>query len=232
MNGDTDDGAALLRALSDEPAAVLYDLTGLTARSGLPRALDMLLRYLTAWSGTAVLVCADQASLRKLLGDHPIGAWVTIWPSLQSAMQAAHAQPGPVRAFLDLDPRATAPRTARRFAHQTLRPWCDQLLLEHANLVVSELTTNVVLHADTPMTLSLTRTAHPNAPSPTTVRIAVRDGNDTIPAPGDPAEHWEGGRGLWLVSTIARYWGVIPLAAGKTVWAVLDGEITPPTPAN
>jgi hypothetical protein len=53
------------------------------------------------------------------------------------------------------------------------------------------------------------------------VRIAVRDRSRAPPAPLPPSSERLSGRGLQLVSAVARRWGVEPLADGKLVWAEL-----------
>jgi anti-sigma regulatory factor (Ser/Thr protein kinase) len=87
-----------------------------------------------------------------------------------------------------------------------------------AMLVVSELVTNVVVHAHTPATVSLhLRQAQ--------LRIEVSDSAQEAVQPGHERDgDRPGGWGLPLVESVARTWGVDPSCgdAGKTVWAELD----------
>ncbi len=80
-------------------------------------------------------------------------------------------------------------------------------------LVVSELATNAVRHAQTPFRLSILTTP--------TLRVEVADGSSALPAGGTPDPRSEHGRGLWLVAALTRSWGVVPLPTGKVVWADL-----------
>ncbi len=117
-------------------------------------------------------------------------------------------------------------RTSARFARDTvrerLRSWgvpgdtcCDAVLL------VSELTTNALLHTDSDQVLcGLKLTAGERS-----LRIELHDDS---PAPVPPAEHRagpgeEGGRGLFLVRQLADRWGSArsTRAEGKVVWAEL-----------
>jgi anti-sigma regulatory factor (Ser/Thr protein kinase) len=77
--------------------------------------------------------------------------------------------------------------------------------------VVTELAANAVLHAKSEFSILLRAASE-------VVRIAV---HDTMPV--DPALLVvRPGRGLGLVSGLAREWGVDVTAAGKTVWAEID----------
>ena len=84
-----------------------------------------------------------------------------------------------------------------------------------AVLLVTELVTNAVLHAGTPLVLSVHVTAD-------AVLISVTDrGNGPLLArsPGDLSE---GGRGIWMVHETATAWGTRHDAGGTTVWFRLD----------
>jgi anti-sigma regulatory factor (Ser/Thr protein kinase) len=94
--------------------------------------------------------------------------------------------------------------------------------LEDAILVTSELVTNALIHGGGAPSLSVTLTSD-------AVKIAVTDESVVatrdamrVAAPGPPsASGGAGGFGLRIVERLALTWGVVPLRAGKTVWAVL-----------
>jgi anti-sigma regulatory factor (Ser/Thr protein kinase) len=82
-------------------------------------------------------------------------------------------------------------------------------------LVISELITNSVLHAQAAPELVLRRLLD----SPGLV-IEVRDPSPVLPVERDPDLALRGGRGIRLVSAIADKWGVeVRGTAGKTIWA-------------
>jgi len=94
---------------------------------------------------------------------------------------------------------------------------------QNLELVVSELATNAVRHARTPFQLSIL-----TAP---TLRVEVADGSSDMPVGGSPDPCSEHGRGLWLVAALTQSWGVVPLRAGKVVWADLGpGALSPDYP--
>jgi anti-sigma regulatory factor (Ser/Thr protein kinase) len=92
---------------------------------------------------------------------------------------------------------------------------------ETVRVVISELASNAVRHARTPFEVTV-RVGE-------TVWVGVRDGSRRQPrvlfaSPGDV-----NGRGLRLVSTVARRWGVDWGAGDKVVWAELPLEERNPT---
>jgi anti-sigma regulatory factor (Ser/Thr protein kinase) len=120
---------------------------------------------------------------------------------------------GARRSVAKLPGDRSAVPAARQFASQAMdRVHPDDELVDKTRLLVTELTTNAVVHAHSPIRLSVTPTAHG-------VRVEVRDDDPTPLAPPclpDPeAEH---GRGLWLVAMLASSWGINRNEHGKTVW--------------
>lgn len=117
---------------------------------------------------------------------------------------------------LPSDPSAVP--TARRFASQAVSSYGGNAeMLDKTRLLVTELTTNAVMHAHSPIRLSI-------EPRPNAMRVEVRD-DDPAPLqpPCKPAAEATSGRGLWLVSALARSWGVNRNERGKTVWFEVDG---------
>ncbi len=142
-------------------------------------------------------------------------------------------EPDEVRARALLDATMKAPSAARRF----LRRWLserglDADTIDSAELAVSELVTNVVLHAGTPSELSLRCT-------PSLLAVAVRDEGEasgigsTRPAAGPATESATEsadeerllqvyGRGLALVEAVSDRCGTWQDARGVTAWFELD----------
>jgi anti-sigma regulatory factor (Ser/Thr protein kinase) len=104
---------------------------------------------------------------------------------------------------------------ARHFTAEALRSLGAENVIDEAELLVSELTANVVVHARTPMRVSiLERDGH--------VRIEVRDDNPCLPQRRSPDALSLDGRGVMLVDTLATSWGVNGNSHGKTVWFELS----------
>ena len=80
-----------------------------------------------------------------------------------------------------------------------------------ATLLTSELVTNAVLHAATPMCITLHTL-------PDRIRVDVADGNPAFPSVKEYGTDAATGRGLTLFSTLASSWGVQAVDGGKIVW--------------
>ena len=115
-----------------------------------------------------------------------------------------------------------AARRARREAQRFLERHGVHSRRDDVLLVVSELITNSVLHAQAAPELILRR-----VPDPPCVLVEVRDPSPVLPVERDPDMAARGGRGMRLVSAIADKWGVEVREAGKTIWA----EFRTPVPA-
>lgn len=110
----------------------------------------------------------------------------------------------------------TAPGEARRFATDVLTSWHRPDLIAPAELVVSELATNAVVHAQTAFVLTM---AHLGP----AVRLAITDHSTVLPEVRHPDMTTPHGRGMQLVAAMTDRWGTEPNGDGKTVWAVLSG---------
>lgn len=102
---------------------------------------------------------------------------------------------------------------ARHFVCQLLIGQRSPGLVEDVTLVVSELATNAIRHADTPFTVALERVDQ-------SVRLTVTDGSPVAPVRLVTDLLNTGGRGLSIVDLVSGDWGVIQRGAeGKSVWA-------------
>jgi anti-sigma regulatory factor (Ser/Thr protein kinase) len=118
-----------------------------------------------------------------------------------------------VSAYFAAQPDAA--RAARQFVVDALGRWGHVgLLLDDAQLVVSELVTNAVVHAGTPFLVAA-------QVQESGIRLSVRDANTARPTLRDGGQLAPSGRGLRIVATLASNWGVDVDADGKTVWADL-----------
>lgn len=109
-----------------------------------------------------------------------------------------------------------APREARRFLVDTLREWGHEgAMLDEAQLVLSELATNAVVHACSPFLVIARR-------EDSGVRISVHDRSPELPTLREAAPTAASGRGLRLVSALSSEWGVDLTADGKTVWVAIE----------
>ncbi|GAA0671350.1 SpoIIE family protein phosphatase [Kitasatospora atroaurantiaca] len=148
--------------------------------------------------------------------DAVLAALVTDGTEDDIAMIMARALPVPSDriATLPLSGDGPLPSLARRFTRAKLREWGLSALSDFAELMVSELVTNALLHAEAPRRLRLFRDR--------TLTVEVADSGGQAPRVRSSAEEDEGGRGMHLVSELAHRWGTRPTKEGKVVWAELE----------
>jgi anti-sigma regulatory factor (Ser/Thr protein kinase) len=91
---------------------------------------------------------------------------------------------------------------------------CPDGLVGDAVLLTSELVSNAVLHAATPFQVEI------SVDGP--IRVVVRDGSADPPLVQQAGPDEPGGRGLFLVHSLATRWGYEVTPTGKSVWFELD----------
>ncbi len=96
----------------------------------------------------------------------------------------------------------------------------DTQTLDRAVLLTSEVVTNAVLHARTPMRLILELEEGQ-------VAIRVYDGARLAPRTRSYRPDAGTGRGMHLVEALADQWGVDETAAGKCVWFTIGLTASP-----
>lgn len=107
---------------------------------------------------------------------------------------------------------ATACAEGRRFVAEHLRRWALPFQVsDTVVLLTSELIANAVRHGPPPLCLQLDVDQR-------RARVEVSDSNPVIPVLTRPNFEAVGGRGLWLVDTLAKAWGCTPQPPGKVVW--------------
>lgn len=122
-------------------------------------------------------------------------------------------------AELRLAPRPQSVREARRFLRRLLQEAGRDEWVDSAELALSEVVTNGVLHAHTELTVRV----HVR---PDSLEVEVEDGNPMLPMQRrSQATESTTGRGLELVAALTRDCGVRPGPTGKTVWFLLGGDL-------
>jgi anti-sigma regulatory factor (Ser/Thr protein kinase) len=104
----------------------------------------------------------------------------------------------------------TACGLARSAVRAILAEWGLTHLIHTAELLVSELVGNALLHADGPLELTVERRW--------ALRCKVEDGSRQVPRRRTAALDDENGRGLELVHRMSSAWGVDYTSRGKSVW--------------
>ena len=114
-------------------------------------------------------------------------------------------------AAMTLAPEPTSARAARKFVVQELHSAGREGQADIAEVLVSELVTNAILHARTPIKIEVRVSAN-------VIRISVTDGVRAGVRRRDYAADATTGRGIAMVEALASDWGSGPSNGGKTVW--------------
>lgn len=112
-----------------------------------------------------------------------------------------------------LPPSTDSPATARMLVRAELVDF-DEGTVAVAELMISELVTNAVIHAATEVEIEL---EHNDA----SVTASVTDSGAGHPVARNPGSEDEHGRGLRIVGSMADAWGVVEHDIGKSVWFTL-----------
>jgi hypothetical protein len=134
-----------------------------------------------------------------------------------TVLESASAEPPAAagRAVRRFEHTASGARAARVFVAVTLNAWGRGHLVDHAQVVVSELAGNAVRYGGGRFTVTIEQ-------GEGVVRIGVRDSSRAVPLRRTVPPGATGGRGLHIIEVLSRSWGTTMHATGKTVWAVLD----------
>jgi hypothetical protein len=111
---------------------------------------------------------------------------------------------------LNLPPLDASVSVARHAVAGMLGGQCLEFR-EMAVFLISELVTNAVTHAKTPLRLGVVDLGD-------AMRFEVFDESPSLPLPREAGPEDEHGRGLFLVSSLSRSWGCEARLQGKLVW--------------
>jgi anti-sigma regulatory factor (Ser/Thr protein kinase) len=135
------------------------------------------------------------------------------------------ANASPLDADAQMPHRVDSVPAARAFLSKLLSGWelSDQVI-DEASLLTTELLSNAVEHGSGVVDMEIS--VHDGL-----LRVGVHDSSVELPEERDgTSDSLEGGRGIWLVQSIARDWGSDSSGKepGKTVWFELTTLRTPP----
>lgn len=140
------------------------------------------------------------------------GATTLTAPGRRSAMTIAQAEPERIAA-------------ARQQVRELLHDWSDGEQIDAAELLVSEMSTNVLVHTDGDALLVAEVSGEQGE---RLLRVEVADASDELPHKRRPGEMASSGRGLVLMEMLADTWGVDPRGEGKSIWFELCESPEPP----
>ncbi len=217
----TDLRRVLVRELVDH-GRVIVDLDGFRlTRESCVTVFPAVLTQCGGWPSAKVALCRPDPAMAQALAARQVSALVPVYHLRLEAEAAIDERPTVVRMRVQLPCDAGAPAMSRRLVREMCPKWqVDDGVEDTAEFVVSELVSNAVEHACTGVGLTLER-------GPRGLRIAVRDASPVgFPGPvkrsTDPLGRVRG-RGLELVRSLTKAWGVDVQPDGNTVWAEIAG---------
>ncbi|MFD3620733.1 SpoIIE family protein phosphatase [Streptomyces sp. NPDC058676] len=156
---------------------------------------------------------AGPAASLDVLCDTVLGAVLPERPTDDVALLIARtrALDADQVAAWDVAPHPSAVAEVRKNAVARLEGWGLNDAAFITELVVSELVTNAIRHAQPPIQLRLIHD--------TSLICEVSDASNTAPHMRRARTYDEGGRGLLLVAQLTHRWGTRPTPSGKTIWA-------------
>lgn len=207
--------SALLESVAGQPEAVVVDAAGLIVDEDIAvTVLATVAQQSESWPGTRIGVVEAGDGMADAMRRMGVARYVPLCADVAAAEHELVRTPAPPLSRAHIAADRNAPGVARA----AVAEFCQTLgILDNdaAQLVASELVTNAVVHAGTPMTLTL-RLLSPY------LHIAVRDGGGGEPRiSGIIDESSERGRGLLLVDALASRWGSFVPTRGKVVWATV-----------
>jgi anti-sigma regulatory factor (Ser/Thr protein kinase) len=128
---------------------------------------------------------------------------------------------------LVLEPEPRSPRDARRWVRDWLLGLGRDDVEGNIQLLVTEVVTNALLHACTPIRVTLRLEGD-------CVRVEVADGSTSEPVRRHHSSLATIGRGVALLDDLAQDWGWTVTSEGKTVWFLVghDDETTSDDPSG
>ncbi|WP_433306574.1 STAS domain-containing protein [Actinoplanes sp. CA-030573] len=205
--------ATLLKCLSEQPEAVVVDLSGVDVIEPAAEAVFLAAsRHASIWPGTPLLISTPDRSLAGML-QRRYGR-LAVHTSAAEALTASPRLRLPTISDVLLPVIGAASR-ARALVLSACEQWELPHLIGPGAVVAGELVSNSVDHAGTMITLRLSLGRR-------YLLIAVRDGAAagpvlTVPPSPSPSAP----RGLVLVDALAQSWGTHRTDDGKVVWAAL-----------
>lgn len=197
---------AVQQALAHEPRAVVLDLQHAGELTpGVRTALASMPPLVSGRPRASVVVRAPTGT-----------AFVTGWQRAadrEEAMAQVERRARP-RTRIDVEHSVHGPSQARAAVTACAQELGLQSVCDDVVLLVSEMVTNAIRHAEPPVRLELQAGEQD-------VVVAVRDGSPNPPRPRAAGEEVEGGRGMLLVDLLTSDHGVRVDQPGKAVWARL-----------
>jgi anti-sigma regulatory factor (Ser/Thr protein kinase) len=194
--------------LAHMPSALVIEGSKLIVAASAHLWLVGLAQSAARWPGTSVVVTGDHPDL-------PTDKAFETCPNLESALTVLRTQPFPERRQLVLPPDPSSCARARALVSEACTDWGLRRPRRLAELLISELVANGVMHAGTRLKVTVRKTGDD-------LELSVRD-HGTGVLPTDHEMQDPRGFGLQLLAALSDNWGWSPAGRGKVVWTRVRG---------
>lgn len=216
--------AAIKKALTEHPAALVIDLSALVDPQAASSSTWLTVSRVGAAMEPPVRVAAAlpphgslSARLVRLGAAYSLPMFENV---AEAGASAVAGGPTGDRMRLDLPAHPDTPALARNLVTDACCAWGLHDVLHLARLVMSELAGNAIEHARTRISVAVVRRGDG-------VHLTVTDGDPRMPQLLEQTEKpsgslWEArGMGLRTVQAASTAWGALPTQEGKVVWATV-----------
>jgi anti-anti-sigma regulatory factor/anti-sigma regulatory factor (Ser/Thr protein kinase) len=209
---------ALETTLAIQPAGLIVDVSDLRVGDEIQlTGLTSVAKRAAAWPGCPMALSGPSQALSAALHRMGVDRYVAVCDTLAQARRWVVGEAVGRRYREHLLPAPAAISVGRRLTARICELWGLTNFSAPAQLIVTELLSNSVRHAGTPMELSLIH-VRPY------LRVAVRDGSTELPRRTDADAEGVSGRGLIIVEAFSSSWSSNLTPDGKVVWAVIAGR--------
>ncbi len=210
---------SLRDCLADQPTALVVDASHLAVTdTAALHPLTVLASDAKRWPGAAVTLGGGSPATRALVTSAAHAGELAVCDDAEAMADQELCRPVPPRRDAQLVPGPEMPAACRELVSRACEEWGVTRVRRLAELVISELASNAVLHARTEAVVTVRLNGG-------CLEVSVRDRDPRLvyrPPPGtNGAHHGENGRGLLILEAMADAWGSAPTANGKVVWAQL-----------
>lgn len=208
--------SVLHKAVAEGPTAIIISLADVDVLDDSCLTLfPAIAKHAADESQIEVLLCAASDTVTESLHRLGFDVSMPVYPTAEDAVRIAHAQPA-TRTGLRLASTPEAPALVRSLVDESCAQWqVSGDVAEALRLICTELVTNVIIHARTPMHVILRRSRRH-------IHVAVIDEEPSLATLRPPASPQSPtGRGLIFVEAFSSAWGCTPTASGKSTWATV-----------
>ncbi|MER7005834.1 STAS domain-containing protein [Dactylosporangium sp. NPDC000555] len=171
--------SAVLACLAAEPSVIVLDVADLRHRDDVAlTVLPALAQHAAAWPGSAMTLAAAPPPLASALDRMAVARLVPVFPTTDAAL--ANASGAGERLRVRLQPMLDATAAARHLVGRACVRWGVDRVRDVAELVVTELVSNVLRHAGTEMEVGVARDRR-------LLHVSVRDHGPGMPRLGGRA---------------------------------------------